>query len=130
VDVLVGFDGSSDSAEALAAATALLGTRIGRLTLATVIPFDSGSDRRHAAWSELEKRGAAVPGGPKLELLHGRPAPALLEHAAAGGYDLLVIGTRGVGLSKAFLGSTAVDVAEWAKMPVLLIGAHGSTPGR
>jgi nucleotide-binding universal stress UspA family protein len=124
VDVLVGLDGSPDSAAALAAATSLLGPRLGRLTLTTVIPYDSGPDRRHAARSDLEKLGAAVPGGPKLELLHGRPAPALLEHAAAGGYDLLVIGTRGAGLSKAFLGSTAVDIAEWAKMPVLLMGAR------
>jgi nucleotide-binding universal stress UspA family protein len=125
VDVLVGIDGSPDSAAALAAATALLGSRLGRLTLAMVLPYDSGPERRRTARVELEELGSAVPGGPKLELLHGRPAPALLEHAAAGGYDLLVVGTRGAGLSKVLLGSTAVDVAEWAKVPVLLMGAHG-----
>jgi nucleotide-binding universal stress UspA family protein len=59
-------------------------------------------------------------------LLHGRAGPALLEHAAGGDYDLLVIGTRGAGASKALLGSTAVDIAESAKLPVLLMGSDGA----
>ena len=39
------------------------------------------------------------------------------------GYDLLVIGTRGHGATKALLGSTAVEVAESTKVPVLVMGA-------
>lgn len=127
VDVLVGSDGSPESRAALAAATELLGPRLGRLTLATVIPFDSGveAQRQARVALELEWQGEAVPGGPQLELLHGRPADALLDRTVEGGYDLLVIGTRGAGASTAILGSTAVDVARSAKVPVLLMGDEG-----
>jgi nucleotide-binding universal stress UspA family protein len=126
VDVLAGMDGSPESQAAVEAAIALLGPRLGRLTLATVIPYDTGIAIQRTARSELERQGAAVQAGPELELLHGRPGAALLRHAAEGGYDLVVIGTRGGGASKALLGSTAVDVAESAKMPVLLMGADGA----
>ena len=126
VDVIVGIDGSPESRAALLAATSLLGPRLGRLTLATVIPYDGGSDRERTARAMLEQEAEAVGGGPRLELLHGRPAPVLLERAAEDGYDLLVIGTRGAGAAKALLGSTASDVAEWAKVPVLLMGDGAS----
>jgi nucleotide-binding universal stress UspA family protein len=121
IDVLAGVDGSPESMSALQAALELLGPRLGRLTLATVIPYDSGFDRRRTAQSTLEQQAELVGSGPRLELLHGRPAAVLLERAMNDDYDLLVIGTRGAGLSKALLGSTAVDVAEGAKIPVLLM---------
>jgi nucleotide-binding universal stress UspA family protein len=125
VDVLVGIDGSSGSRAALHAVTELLGPRIGRLTLATVIPFDSGVEAQRSARAGLEEQGRAVPDGPQLELLHGRPAEALLDRTVEGGYDLLVIGTRGTGASTSILGSTAVDAARSAKVPVLLMGDDG-----
>lgn len=125
VDVLAGVDGSPESRAAVEAAIALLGPRLGRLTLATVIPYDTGVASQRTARAELERQGAAVEAGPELEILHGRAGPALLRYAAEGGFDLLVIGTRGAGAAKTFLGSTAVDVAESAKMPVLFMGADG-----
>jgi len=126
VDVLAGIDGSPESWAALGAAFEILGSRLGRLTLATVIPFDCGADRQRAARAQLEQAGTIVAGEPRLEVLHGRPAPALLDRAVEDGYDLVVIGTRGSGASKALLGSTALDVARSAKVPVLLMG-DGST---
>ena len=128
VDVLAGIDGSPESLAALGAAFDILGLRLGRLTLATVIPFDTGSDRKQSARADLEHAATLVPGEPRLEVLHGRPAPALLEWAVEDGYDLLVIGTRGSGASKALLGSTAADLARSAKIPVLLMG-DGSARG-
>ena len=122
VDVLAGIDGSSESRAALRAAFEILGPRLRRLTLATVVPFDSGTDRQRSARAHLEEAGALVAGGPRLEVLHGRAAAALLERATDDGYDLLVIGTRGAGASKALLGSTALDLARSAKVPVLLMG--------
>lgn len=127
IDVLVGVDGSPESRAALVAVTELLGPRLGRLTLATVVPYDSGFDRQRTARAALEQQGETLGGGPRLELLHGRPASVLLERAAEDGYDLLVVGTRGAGASKALLGSTAVDVAQSAKVPVLLMGVDGPT---
>lgn len=125
VDVLVGIDGSPESRAALRAAAELLGPRVGRLTLATVIPYDSGVDQQRTARARLEQESTMLGGGPQLEVLHGRPGVVLLQRAAEDGYDLLVIGCRGAGASKAFLGSTAVDIAESAKIPVLVMGADG-----
>jgi nucleotide-binding universal stress UspA family protein len=57
----------------------------------------------------------------------GRPAEVLSRLAAEGGDDLLVVGSRGAGLSKVLLGSTATSLAAHAKVPVLVAGG-GSSP--
>jgi nucleotide-binding universal stress UspA family protein len=123
VDVLVGFDGSPEGRAAFDAALALLGPRVGRVTLATVVPYDGGADNERLAKAALERAGAATGRSSRLEVLHGRPSEALMERAVAEGYDLLVIGTRGAGAADALLGSTAADVARSAPVPVLLMGA-------
>lgn len=52
----------------------------------------------------------------------GRPAPAILEHAERGGFDLIVMGTHGrTGFSHAFLGSVAERVLRKAECPVLTV---------
>jgi len=58
----------------------------------------------------------------ELEVLHGRPAEALRQRAAEGGYDLLAVGTRGQGVAHGWLGSTATELAKVSKVPVLLVG--------
>jgi nucleotide-binding universal stress UspA family protein len=128
VDVLVGFDGSPESKAALAASLELLGARLGRLTLTTVIPYDGGLDHERTAKAELERVAASLGCRPRLEILRGRPSEVLLERAAVDGYDLLVIGTRGAGASRAILGSAAGDLARASKVPVLLLGANGHAP--
>jgi len=57
VDILVGFDGSTGSQAALAAAIELLGARLGRLTLATVIPYDGGREGERASGSRPRRAG-------------------------------------------------------------------------
>jgi nucleotide-binding universal stress UspA family protein len=144
VDVLVGVDGSPEAAAALATVLDLLGPRLGRLALATVTDLDASveHDRRRAqAYPELERQAErvrawlstqpSVPGGdgprmPELLLLAGRPAEALQRLAVERGDDLLVVGTRGAGLSKVLLGSTANELAAHAKVPVLLGGGSPS----
>jgi nucleotide-binding universal stress UspA family protein len=144
VDVLVGVDGSAEAAAALATMLDLLGSRIGRLTLAAVTDLDASveHDRQLAlARMQLQRQAETVqawlsgqprtpdedgPGIPDLVLLAGHPAAALQRLAIEGGYDLLVVGTRGAGLSKVLLGSTATALAAHAKVPVLLAG--GASP--
>ena len=147
VDVLVGLDGSAEADAALAAALDLLGPRLGRLTLATVVDLDASveHDRARArARAELERRGRLVqlmlstghhgPDDgrrvPALVLVAGHPAEALSRLAAEGGHDLLVVGGRGAGLSTVLLGSTATSLAASAKVPVLVTGGTGSPPWR
>lgn len=60
----------------------------------------------------------------------GRPAPAVLEHAERGRFDLIVMGTHGrTGLPHAFLGSVAERVVRKAPCPVLTVRAGERAAG-
>lgn len=125
VDVLVGIDGSVECRLALEKVIALFGPRLGRLCLATVVPFEDVPDHRRRAVAELG-RHARLSGvsGAGQELLCGPPAEALADFAQAGGYHVLVVGSRGKGLSKAVLGSTASALAAACPVPALIVSAR------
>jgi nucleotide-binding universal stress UspA family protein len=124
VDVLVGYDGSPQSVAALDAAVELLGERLGRVTAATVVPYDHLPEVERLASKQLgrlaERPGAVTP---DLKLLRGHPSLALCEYAVDSGYELIVVGTRGTGITKAILGSAASELARDSTVPVLLVGA-------
>ena len=140
VDVLVGIDGSPQSAAATTAALELLGDRVGRLTLVAVTEVDdstAGHQERDRLREELERQSEAVrawqqeqrrtvkavrPVIPELQLLSGPPARTLDTIAAEDGYGLLVVGARGAGMSSVLLGSVATRLAARASVPVLIIG--------
>ena len=124
VDVLVGIDGSAESETALRTVVEILGSRIGRLTLAGVTEFDYGSSQAQADTRRALERlramaASAIVSGPGIIILSGRPADALTEFALRDGFQLLVVGRRGRGASKAILGSTAAQLAS-APIPVLV----------
>ncbi|HET7488405.1 MAG TPA: universal stress protein [Acidimicrobiales bacterium] len=123
VDVLVGYDGSPEAEAAVDAVAELFGDRLGRLTAATVVPFGDVTESRRRAEESL-RRLALRPDGrvPGVELVQGHPSSALLRLAADGGYDVIAVGTRGAGFSKALVGSAASELARDATVPVLLIG--------
>ena len=118
VDVLVGIDGSPESAAATTAALELLGGRVGRLTLVAVTDLDdsyAGREERLRLQGELERQAESVRDWlwerdgpvhaeptvvPELKLMAGRPATVLDTIAAEDGYDLLVVGARGLGCPK------------------------------
>jgi nucleotide-binding universal stress UspA family protein len=87
------------------------------------VPYDGGRDHEQQARIALEGAAAALKRWPRLEILHGRPAQALLDQAALEGYGLLVIGTKGAGATRSVLGSTATELARTARIPVLMVGA-------
>ena len=125
VDALVGYDGSPEATAALDAVVGLLGSRLGRLTVATVIPHQAPAGEEKSAAAALEtvcspaSRSAAG-----LEILRGLPSEALGHRAVEGGYQLLAVGTRGAGIAKAVFGSTASGLARTSKVPVLMVGAE------
>jgi len=127
VDVLVGIDGSVQAAAALRAAVDLFSDRIGRLTLAGVIDYDSAIssrpwDTEQVATEELERSAASVDIlRPATVLLVGYPPTALMRHAIEEGYEVLVVGRRGHGASKTLLGSTAMRLGHEAGVPVLIV---------
>lgn len=79
-----------------------------------------GHRRRAVAELARQARLCGIPGAGQ-ELLCGPPAEALSEFARAGGYQLLVVGGRGRGLSKAVLGSTASALAASCSVPTMIV---------
>lgn len=121
LQVLVGVDGSIESLASLRAVTALLGPRIGRLALATVAPFDGtlpvGEPDRI-----LAEAAAAVAGfHPSTAVLHGEPAHELITLAEREGFDVLVVGNRGRGISKMLMGSVASQLLSTDRVPVMVL---------
>jgi nucleotide-binding universal stress UspA family protein len=144
VDLLLGFDGSANSSKAAALAIELFGPRVRRVTLATVLDVDTAAphadstihpgpwpeeqtarDDLDAAVSSLEADFGIKAGS---VILAGAPADALERYAAEEGYEVLVIGCRGKGLSKLVLGSCASTLACRTKVPVMLIPAPSTAP--
>jgi nucleotide-binding universal stress UspA family protein len=59
---------------------------------------------------------------PRVKVRVGQAAEQILEEAAPGEYDLVVVGTRGRhGITRFLLGSTAERIARGASVPVLLV---------
>lgn len=130
VDVLVGCDGSPESVAALDAVVDLLGDHLGRVTLATVVPFGDNPETGRLAADRLRRLGRRLPGlAAELEVLHGRPSAALRHFAAEHGDGLVVVGTRGAGVAKAVLGSAARDLARHCTVPVLFVGERRERDG-
>jgi nucleotide-binding universal stress UspA family protein len=56
------------------------------------------------------------------KLLNGRPADEIVEFAKIENFDLIVMGSRGIGgIKEFFLGSVSNRVADHAQCPVLLV---------
>ena len=144
VDVLIGIDGSPESAAATTAALEQLGDRVGRLTLVAVTEVDesvAGREERERLRDELERQSEAIQVwqqergvtaqakrvAPELQLMSGPPARTLDTIAAEDGYGLLVVGARGAGMSSVLLGSVATILAARASVPVLIVGDRART---
>jgi nucleotide-binding universal stress UspA family protein len=56
------------------------------------------------------------------KLVEGRPADEIVETAKEGNFDLIVMGSRGLGgIKEFFLGSVSDRVADEAECPVLIV---------
>jgi nucleotide-binding universal stress UspA family protein len=123
IDVLVGVDGSPESFAAVVGVGELFGSRLGRLSVATVIPRDAVSAACADATGLLRRAAFLVADRAERIVLRGSPATALGEYAAGNGYDVIAVGTTGRGFAKALLGSVATELARRTKTPVLLFGS-------
>ena len=141
LSVLVGVDGSDSSQDAALTAAKLFADRIGRLTLATVLDFDTAAStdgdplypekdwpERIQAKAELaalaDDLEAAHGLRPHTVLLAGDPSRALEAYAVEGGHDLVVVGTRGHGMTEVLFGSCASGLGhQHDGVPVLLVSS-------
>lgn len=140
VDVLVGIDGSAEAVTAANVVARLLGDRIGRFTLATVVDYDTALDgeagpAHRAARASVDRAASALtaslPVAPEAVVLTGKPAHALADRAADGRFDVLTVGSRGRGAAKPLLGSVASRLARGGVTPVLIVSdPEASAAGR
>lgn len=131
LDVLVGLDGSAESAQALRSAIGMI--EASSLTVATVLDYDAhssptGGEMREAATQMLEAAAKTVT-HPDLrsEILFGPPDEALIDFATSNGIELIVVGARGHGASEALFGSVTRKLVGGSEVPVL-VGAMADEP--
>lgn len=129
VVALVGVDGSPDAEAAACNTVRLLGPRLGRVILATVLDYDAaregdaGKVYVEEAARMLDDAASIFCGlDPDQVVLTGRPADALVEYAREQAVDVLAVGARGRGLSTALLGSVAARAVRQHDVPVLVAG--------
>jgi len=79
---------------------------------------EEGQAKLAAAKKKLDAAGIPC----QTRVLVGPVAETIASHAKSKGFDLIYIGTRGMGaLGKALLGSTATKVLHISDIPVLLV---------
>ncbi len=135
VSVLAGVDGSDESVRAARSAAELFGSRLADLTLAVVAEFEvnetmPGPLTSEGEWAAEPKRIAADAAGslsgwlgfePATVLLAGRPATALVRYATDHEHDVVVVGSRGRGLTKRLLGSCASQLTTETTLPAMIM---------
>ncbi len=142
--ILVAVDGSRHAHDAVATAARLARELGSDLTLLTVYPAPPRFEGEPEYSADLERAMAAADaildgaarlvtaeGGPEpeRESLAGQHAgPAILDAVASGRFDLLVMGTRGLGrVQSVLLGSVSAQVAGHSPIPVLIVHeGHGA----
>ncbi len=129
IAVLAGIDGSEEARLALGRGVTLLGSRIGRLAIVTVLPYDGEDDPVVVERDQIQTRQwmraarDAAPGVAAEEhVMTGRPAEVLADLAESDDFDVIVVGVRGHGMSPRLFGSVAGALAHSSPVPVLIGG--------
>jgi nucleotide-binding universal stress UspA family protein len=134
--ILAAIDGSQSSDRAFAKALELARLTSARLTAlaiegplpayaATLGEVDEVKREKDAFFGALAARAheqaAAAGVAIEVDVRAGHPAEVISHYAAAGGFDLVVLGHRGHFLRDHLLGSTADRVSEHAHCPVMIV---------
>jgi len=138
--ILVAYDGSKAAGDALDTALELLKTtpkavlEVVHVLQFPALIFGEGiltapvgirNDYYEASEKVVEdarKRLSGLPNSPRVTMLQGGAAEAILGYAEQNGFDLIVIGNRGLGgIREFFLGSVSHNVVQHATIPVLIV---------
>jgi nucleotide-binding universal stress UspA family protein len=128
--ILVAYDGTEPADHALATAIDLAKALDAAIGVVSVVPFHRGrspgdpwdDSTVHAGQLTKAQRILAEAGiEPQLHKPSGDPAHVIEQTAETGGYDVIVLGSRGRGALGRFLqGSVSEHVATHAKSTVLI----------
>ena len=134
VRILLPLDGSDDANAAISYAVAMAGPG-GTIILLTVISpggpiVEHGEEPLPAAMNvaarELRAAGSTV----ETRVLTGDPADIIVQSAANGGADIIVMASQGRGaVGRLLHGSVADRVARGATVPVMVVRAEAAGPG-
>lgn len=134
--ILVAVDGSENSMRAGKQAAQLASLIKGvEVTVLYVSDFDEDSNEKfHDGGSiefELSRKKKTQPVREALDrekvfydtkVMHGRPAPVIIEVVNDGNFDLVVLGSRGLNpISEMVLGSVSHKVVNQVRCPVLIV---------
>jgi nucleotide-binding universal stress UspA family protein len=137
--ILAAVDGSGAAAAALEEAIALARRTGGRLTLISVavpprrlgspyfVPYPTDEQLAREAQETVERAAALVPDDVPVSTVvrSGPAAQAILERLEQGEHDLVVMGSRGLGLTGSLLlGSVGRAVMAESPVPVLVYPAR------
>ena len=115
--ILVGTDGSETAGRAVQRAVDLAKATGAQVTIASAGAADRASDVVTKAAAAHDNSGVPV----ETKVLAGDPATALVEEAAHG-YDLLVVGNKGMaGASRFLLGSVPNKVSHHSPVALLIV---------
>lgn len=132
--ILLAYDGSAASKNALKLAVDVAKQDQGiEIVAAHILKVygagpaqDSIVRQAEALADELEGMLSEVPNPTRVELLRGEsPADLLLSCAAENRCDLIVMGSRGVGGAKGYLGSVSYAVVQRSEKCAVLIAKEG-----
>lgn len=127
--IAVGYDGSPDAEAALGWAAAVAARTgwalrivhaVGLLEHAGLVDRPAGRD----AALGVAARAGLDPAQVSWHRADGDPASVLLREAEAGA-ELLVVGSRGLSAHPGVLGSTSLELAERAPVPVVIVPRRG-----
>ncbi|HSI68546.1 MAG TPA: universal stress protein [Planococcus sp. (in: firmicutes)] len=134
--ILLAVDGSEHSIRAAKQAGSIAsGSDDAVVTIVYVADYDnaknevlhSGSNveldlQRRKKIQPVEETLASASVRYKVEILRGTPGPAIVEYANKEGFDMLIIGSRGLNsLQEMVLGSVSHKVVKRANCPVLIV---------
>jgi nucleotide-binding universal stress UspA family protein len=125
-DALAGIDESEESITAVQTALKLLGETLNSLTLVTALDYEaSGSFTGIISQSHAYSRLADVASKLEFEpiekrLLYGSPAETIARFAQEGGFELIILGARGHGMSKGLFGSVTSKLTGGTLVPVFV----------
>jgi nucleotide-binding universal stress UspA family protein len=117
-NILVGTDGSATAAIAVDRAVEVAAATGARLTVLTV----DREERGRKIVDEVAGKHAGSGVDIETKVLTGDPASVLVDETERGGYDLLVVGNKGMtGASRFFLGSVPNKVSHHAPTALLIV---------